>query len=270
MRISGVRYTGSIRFQVLRRLTLCVPTVTAFVLVNCGVPERKAVVPPAPSAPQLLAEIESQRVARKPDSALKLIDLLRTAHPGTPEADKAAAYVPILDSMRKADGEAERKRAEKAAAEAEASRLANKWTYRATEDPMSGRTSRFASIQSENTVSFDFPYEGPQFGTLMVRDHPSYGRNVILLIERGQILCQSYEDCSIRIRFDNGSPMRWGAVGPADNSNTSVFLRNEDGFIRRFRAAKVVRLQIPVYQEGEPMFEFRVGGFDYSRFKSGQ
>jgi hypothetical protein len=32
------------------------------------------------------------------------------------------------------------------------------------------------------------------------------------------------------------------------------------------RAAKIVRVQIPVYQEGQPIFEFHVGGFDYAKY----
>jgi hypothetical protein len=35
------------------------------------------------------------------------------------------------------------------------------------------------------------------------------------------------------------------------------------------RAARVVRIQIPVYQEGNPAFEFRVGGYDHERYTRG-
>lgn len=166
--------------------------------------------------------------------------------------------------------EDKRKRAAEAAASAEARMLTAKWTYRASDDPMSSRKARYANINSENTVSFDFPYQGLQRGTLMLRDHPTYGHDVIFSIERGQILCQSYSDCTIRIRFDDGASIRWDAVGPSDNSSTSIFLRNESGFVKRLRAAKVVRLKVPVYQEGEPIFEFHVGGYDAQRYKSGK
>lgn len=134
---------------------------------------------------------------------------------------------------------------------------------------MTSRKARYASIESENTLNFDFPYQGEQHGRLLLRDHPSHGRDVMILIDKGQILCHSYEDCEIRVRFDEGSPQRWSAGGPADNSSTVIFLRNEAGFIQKLRSAKVVRIQIPVYQEGQPMLEFHVGGFDYSRFREG-
>lgn len=145
-------------------------------------------------------------------------------------------------------------------------RLERKWSYRSSTDPMTSGTTRQASIQSENTVSFDFPYRGPQHGTLILRDHPSHGRDVILSIERGQILCRSYEDCNITIRFDQKSPTRWRAVGPSDNSTDTIFIRNSAEFRRRMRSADAVRIQIPVYQEGNVLFEFEVGGFSQSRF----
>jgi hypothetical protein len=170
-----------------------------------------------------------------------------------------------LAAKRRAD-EA-RIREEAAAAERRVD--AAKWRYFADSDPMASRPSYTASIDSENTVEFDFPYEGPQHATLVLRNHPSFGRDLIVRIREGQILCPSYDDCSIRVRFDDGPAERWTAAGPADNSTTTVFIRNYSRFVQRMRNAKVVRIQIPVYQEGVPTFEFRVGGFDQGRYATG-
>lgn len=163
--------------------------------------------------------------------------------------------------------EEERTREQMEAAERAAD--AGKWRYSSDTDPMASRPSRTASIESENTVEFGFPYDGPQHATLTLRNHPSYGLDVILQIREGQILCPSYDDCSLRIRFDDGSVERFTAAGPADNSSTTVFIRNYSRFMQRMRNAKVVRIQIPVYQEGAPTFEFRVGGFDNERYRTG-
>lgn len=155
---------------------------------------------------------------------------------------------------------------EEARAETERRRLARKWSYHKSVDPMTSAATRTANIASENAVNFGFPYQGAQHGTLIIRDHPSHGKDVILKIERGQILCQSYQDCEIRIRFDEGSATTWRAVGPSDNSSTTIFLRNQATFRQRMRSAKVVRIQAPIYEEGIPIFEFQVGGFDQRRF----
>jgi hypothetical protein len=213
--------------------------------------------------------MEKELAAGRPSVALKLAQQLATAHIGTPEAGKAIEQIPSLQAAVKAAEEQEKARVAEAAAKEEARTLAAKWTYRSSEDPMTSRPARSAIIESENTVSFGFPYEGAQRGRLVLRDHPTYGRDVILSIERGQFLCQSYQDCSIRVRFDEQPAQRWAAVGPADNSTTSIFLRDEARFLERLRRAKIVRIQAPVYQEGEPVFEFNVGGFSYERYQAG-
>lgn len=140
------------------------------------------------------------------------------------------------------------------------------WSYRHEEDPMSGKTSHVAGVMSTNQLEFDFPYNGPQYGQLFVRTHPQHGKDIIVQIEKGQILCRSYEDCTVRVRFDDAAPMSWSAVGPADNSNESVFLRNYAGFMKRLTKAKRVRIALPVYQEGEPVLEFDVHGFDAEQY----
>jgi hypothetical protein len=218
----------------------------------------------------MLALVKSERAANRPSSALRQARELISAHARSPEAEAAAKLMPELETAVKAEQKAEAGRAAKAAAGEEARRLAAKWRYRVDADPMTSKKARYASIDSENALNFDFPYQGEQHGTLILRDHPIHGRDVMITIDKGQILCQSYEDCTIRVRFDEGSPQRWNAAGPADNRSTVIFLRNEGGFIQRLRAAKVVRIQIPVYQEGEPMLEFHVGGFDYSKFREGK
>jgi hypothetical protein len=225
---------------------------------------------PQRTAADILNNLEKERSAGNPDSALNHARELVAAHSGTPEAAKAQAYIPALEAAQRRAEEERRGHAAQAAKEAEVQRLAEKWTYRFDDDPMTSRTAKYASIESENTVNFDFPYQGSQRGRLTLRDHPSYGRDVIFSIEQGQILCRSYEDCLIRIRFDEGEPQSWYAVGPADNSSTSIFLRNQQRFVQRLRAAKVVRLQVSVYQEGAPTFEFDVGGLNYARYSGGR
>jgi hypothetical protein len=87
-------------------------------------------------------------------------------------ADKAVRT--WIAAKRRADEERGRNEAEAAERRADAA----KWSYYSTTDPMASRPSRTASIQSENTVNFDFPYQGPQHAILTLRNHPSYGRDV--------------------------------------------------------------------------------------------
>lgn len=207
----------------------------------------------------ILAELQTlpaSEAQKNRDLYKKLVQL----HPEEQQyQDKVDFYSKKLEEQRK------REKAEQEAA-TERRRLANKWSYQKSVDPMTSAATRSATIASENTVSFDFPYQGAQHGTLIIRDHPSYGKDVILKIERGQFLCPSYQACDIRIRFDEGSPSTWKAVGPSDNSTTTIFLRNQASFRQRMRSSKVVKIQAPIYNEGNPVFEFHVGGFDQARF----
>lgn len=223
--------------------------------------------PPPPTATELLSSLQAERAAGRPGAALKLARQLISSHSDTPEAAAAAKQVTELEAAVAAAEAAERVRVVAAAAAAETQRLADKWHYSVSEDPMTSRKARYATIKSENTVNFGFPYEGPQRGELTLRDHPSYGKNALFSIDEGQILCTSYDDCHVRIRFDEGVAERWRAIGPSDNSTTVIFLRNEARFLQKLRSAKVIRLQIPIYQQGEPMFEFHVGGFSNARYQ---
>ena len=141
------------------------------------------------------------------------------------------------------------------------------WSYRRREDPMAKGTIYEASVESSNTVSFDFPYQGEQRGTLTLRTHPRYGKDVIFSIERGQLPCPSYDGCTVLVRFDDGSSVRYSAAGPEDNSSETLFIRDYSGFVTRMLKARKVRISPTVYQEGAPAFEFDVANFQQDRYR---
>lgn len=143
--------------------------------------------------------------------------------------------------------------------------VGQQWDYGGQEDKMSGGTIHHASVISINLVNFSSPYSGSQNGRLVLRIDPTHGKDVIFRIERGQLLCQSYQDCEVLIRFDDGKPEKFSAIGPADNSTETIFIRNYEKFLSKMRKSKVVRLSINIYQEGAPIFEFDVSGFDFSK-----
>ena len=143
----------------------------------------------------------------------------------------------------------------------------DQWSYDADADPMGKGSMHTAIVRSSNTFEFGFPYAGPQHATLTLRTHPRYGKDVILSLERGQFLCSSYEGCSVLVRFDDAAPQEFSAGGPADNSTEVLFIRNYSRFISQMQKAKRVRISASVYQEGNPVFEFDVSGFDLRRYR---
>ena len=141
------------------------------------------------------------------------------------------------------------------------------WMYSQSEDPMAKGTTYSAAVQSTNTVDFDFPYGGSQHAELTLRTHPRFGKDVIFRIERGQLLCNSYDGCNVLIRFDDGQAQTFSASGPSDNSTETLFIRNYSRFVAGMLKAERVRISPQVYQEGSPVFEFDVRGFDVSRYR---
>jgi hypothetical protein len=131
------------------------------------------------------------------------------------------------------------------------------WRYEADTDAMTGKKSATAYIVSNNSLSLGFPYRGKNHATMIVRQHPKFGLDVIFQIEQGQILCRSYgDDCSVMVRFDDKPPVRFSAVGPADHSSTSVFLQARSKFIADAKRAKRILVQPTLYQNGSPVLEF--------------
>lgn len=149
------------------------------------------------------------------------------------------------------------------------STVGDQWRYIQSDDPMSGKTSYSASVRSTNTVSFGFPYSGAQRATLTLRTHPRHGRDLIFAIERGQLLCRSYDGCTVLARFDDRQAIRYSAIGPSDNSTEVLFIRNYSGFAGEMLKAERVRISVEVYQQGSPVFEFDVSGFDVNRYRPG-
>lgn len=151
---------------------------------------------------------------------------------------------------------------------AEKTSSGSQWNYSANEEKMTGGTTYHAVVSSTNTVNFGFPYSGTQNASLRLRIDPKYGKDVMFSIEKGQILCHSYEDCSILVRFDEEKPRNYAAVGAADNSSETIFIRNYDQFVGNLRKAKRVRISANIYQQGSPVFEFDVSGFSAEKFRS--
>ncbi|XHR27984.1 MAG: hypothetical protein ACFUZC_18895 [Chthoniobacteraceae bacterium] len=140
------------------------------------------------------------------------------------------------------------------------------WSYRHSDYAMSKGRVHQAITDSKNTVNFRFPYEGSQRGTLILRTHPKFGKDVILGIEQGQFLVRGYEDTKALVRFDDGDPINFRVVGAEDHSTTEAFFRDYQGFVDKMLKAKRVRISVPVYQQGSPVFEFDVSGFDIDAY----
>lgn len=130
------------------------------------------------------------------------------------------------------------------------------WSYEEVTDRMTSKITTYAGIQSANSLNLGFPYKGQNYGLLTVRQHPQHGLDVTISIDKGQILCSSYNGCPVEVRFDSKPPIRFSGSGTADRSSTRVFLNNVPRFISEAKKANRILVSMNIYQEGAPVLEF--------------
>ena len=115
------------------------------------------------------------------------------------------------------------------------------------------------SLTSENFAYFDFPYEGGSFLRIDVRYMKKYGTDILLTLSQGQLMSNEYNGTNyVMVRFDDDAPQKYYTNEPSDGSSNCLFLRNTKKFIKRAKTAKSIKIQVPVYQEGNPIFTFKV------------
>lgn len=173
----------------------------------------------------------------------------------TPEQRASEEKARIEEEKRRQESETEKY-------EAEQQRLGFRWNYQESDDQMGRGKARSAIVNSLNEVDFGFPYKGSQRATLQLRNHPRFGRDVIVSIERGQFLCR-LDGCNVHVRFGSGKPMAFSASEPDDHSTTMLFISNYDKFVTSTKKVDKVFIEATFYQEGNRVFEFDVSSLKW-------
>ena len=133
------------------------------------------------------------------------------------------------------------------------------WDFTIVKDEIYDTNNIWAEIKSDNYISQSFPYEGYTYATISVRYMKKYGYDVIIVISKGQIHGNRYSgDNYITARFDEGTPKKYYFNEAADGSSDRVFLSNKSDFIKRCKQAKDIKIDIPIFQAGRPLFTFHV------------
>lgn len=166
-------------------------------------------------------------------------------------AELATKYGALFDAQQRIVVERERRR-----------NLGTLWKYETHLDDMSGGKVRYAAVRSSNEFEFKFPYQGAQRASLVVRQHPRWGLNVYVNIERGQFLPCFTDDCTAVMRFDDGPSEQVGMDAPTDMDATIRFLRSPENVLNRLRKSRTVRIEVPFFNEGNRILTFEVDGLD--------
>lgn len=130
------------------------------------------------------------------------------------------------------------------------------WMYRVVPDQMTGKETKLATLESNNSLSLEFPYGGRNYGSIAVRQHPRMGRDVMVQVEKGQILCRLSASCKVLVRFDDAEPVEFRGSPSSDHDSRVVFLQNSEAFLRGARSAKSILVQFGMYQAGNQVLRF--------------
>ena len=129
------------------------------------------------------------------------------------------------------------------------------WTRVTRVDQVSGQEMVIYSLRSRNSLSLSFPYQGRNFGHLSVRQHPRFGTNAYVTVEKGQIVC-SYPTCAVDLRFDDGPVQSWQMSEPTDRSSTLLFFEDSERFIAAARQATQIFVELTFFQDGARTMRF--------------
>jgi len=235
----------------------------AVAMVGCK-REAAPIAAPASAQSQAVAPVsEDESVKERKRLARELADTraeLVTKHKALMgKGDYVGASDVMLPYLDAEDEEVKRLYGE---SEAALLKKLGSWRYEDKDDKMAGGKIRQATTESRNEVNFGFPYQGNQRATLLLRVHPRYGRDVVLLLDKGQFLCQ-IGGCNVAVKFGDAQPQTYSAAPPADHSSTALFIQGHDRFIANAKKVEKVLIEAQFYQEGNRVFEFDVGGLQW-------
>ena len=135
------------------------------------------------------------------------------------------------------------------------------WYQYERKDELRGTTDRFATVTSENSVSFDFPYCCDSRLKITVRKTAQYGQDVIFQISDGQFTCGIY-DCKGMISID-GRAETLSLNTSSDHDSKVLFAKYPAAIIKRLKSSEKVIVELPFYREGNRQFKFNTQGLEW-------
>lgn len=137
----------------------------------------------------------------------------------------------------------------------------NKWEYKTSVNAM-GDESKVASIDANDLVNFDFPYNGGSQGTILIRKKNN-DLDIMFMISKGQI-DTDYQGTYTRVKFDGDKPKRYLMSESSDNSSDVIFFNNEKALLEKIKKAKKMVVEVPFYQNGNVQFVFNVEKLEWN------
>jgi hypothetical protein len=133
------------------------------------------------------------------------------------------------------------------------------WTYDVQADPISATPIKTACTNSINQAQLSPPYE-PVTAMLCLRHSKRGGTDAFVSLNgKGQILCATYNGCTLYARFDNRQVV-FGGRGAADYSTNIVFLVPASKLASDLKKTEHTKIEITFYEAGTQTLEFDTKG----------
>ena len=138
------------------------------------------------------------------------------------------------------------------------------WRYGESRDEMRGAITTTATLESTDTFAND----------VLTRDRAPteleiqrvHGRQSVSITNPNlQFTCHALMETRVAVKFDDGKVEHYPCVEEATDQYGVAFIRNEDRFVRRLKAAKKVIIEAEVFQRGDVQMHFENPGLDWPK-----
>jgi hypothetical protein len=132
------------------------------------------------------------------------------------------------------------------------------WIYYEDIDQMDNTKKTIASIESDNSLKFDFPYGNSDF-TLNIRKWKGQ-TDIYLTCTNCQFISGVMGEMTYRIKFDDEAPINISANYSTSGGANIVFFGNEKKFISKLKTAKKLIIEAQFYEVGYKQINFSTNG----------
>lgn len=138
----------------------------------------------------------------------------------------------------------------------------SKWSYDNSEDAMDGKYYT-ASIDADDLLNFDFPYNGGSTATLTIRKKRG-GTDMYLRVSKGQFN-STYDGGRVRVKFDAKPAQTYSFLGASDGSSDIIFFEGVKGLITRMKNSERMIVEAEFYNNGRQKMTFQTEGLKWNR-----
>lgn len=136
------------------------------------------------------------------------------------------------------------------------------WRYSEDKDEMRGAVTRYANLDANQSIHLNFPY-GEQTPRITIRQSPQFGFHILVGVPSGQVMCNSWSNSHISVKFDDGPIQRYGCNDAADGSSNMVFIEGAKGFLTKLRKSKKAVIEAEFFQNGMQQMTFDTANLDW-------